>query len=704
MAFDVEAALKEGSEKEVAEYLASKHGFNISAARKDGLSDLEIIQHLAPRPIPENKPVRMPPEEDKEVIPAAYGVPLGVLGLGVGAAVEGLQGARNATRWFRNAVERDAALGLNPERPGVAPGQVQPAAPLEPGEKYGKAMHGGKFTTAKDMSTIYKAGKETEEFLRNNPAWTVQEGTGLLIAPESPAQQKAAERLARTPVAKARAALKGVVHSTPVAAARVVGDITGPGIGGYQLGSQGAQAYNRLSGDKSAQEKAAGALNVIGAGTGAASFLRNPKIRYPALLTSGAMNYLADLVAGDQVEEKARGGLAHLADGGKTPKARLAKTAADMLVGRGPKTLEKIIERARPQQTVSNPLRMDYPGIYKRPDVIARRAVENTAPENPLLKQLFGVTRNDLYEMSKRKGNVPGVIPGAAKNPKGSEAAEAIMTPQNETRILDIMSEIQKQAPGMYQGMHGWYVMDPEYQRLVQLVGKDEAARLYRQMNVFGGIESPNMPVPNEFRRASAAHMMAEQGRFPEWQRYGGLSAIEKAAMPDYPAYLMSVPGRVGHKRASTSQNKYLQTGQHGMDSPKAPPYIEASSVPELGFQTDIPVGDAHWSRGVGLADVRTGKNTAESVSKSEIQQLSPWWREKIAAEMGTESVPAQAVMWGGLGPYTGVKTAVGAPKLELHAIEIGDAAKRLNISPETARDLILMGKERAGRRDGGLV
>lgn len=379
-------------------------------------------------------------------------------------------------------------------------------------------------------------------------------------------------------------------------------------------------------------------------------------------------------------------------------KGKLVTGGLDLIVGRGP-----IIKPAA-IQTVRDPRRMDFPGIYERPDIIAQRAVENTAPESPLLKQLFGVTRQDLYEMSKRKGNMPGVIPGAAKNPKGSAAAEAVMTPQNEQRILDIMSEIQTRAPGMYQGMHGWYVMDPEYQRLVQLVGKDEAGRLYKQLNVFGGIESPNMPVPNEFRRASAAHMLAEQGRFPEWKKYGGLRALEKSGMPDYPSDLLSVPGRVGHQRASGSQEKFLLTGHHGMDSPKAPPYIEASSVPELGFQTDLLVGDAHLSRGVGLADVRTGKSTAESVSTPELQQIAPWWREKIAGEMGTEAVPAQAILWGGLGPYTGVKTAVGAPKLELHAIEIGDAAKRLNVSPETARDLILMGKERAGRREGGYI
>jgi len=60
--------------------------------------------------------------------------------------------------------------------------------------------------------------------------------------------------------------------------------------------------------------------------------------------------------------------------------------------------------------------------------------------------------------------------------------------------------------------------------------------------------------------------------------------------------------------------------------------------------------------------------------------------------------------MWGAGAPQTGVKTAIGAGKLELQAIEMANAAKRLGVSPETARDLILMGKERAGKREGGLI
>jgi hypothetical protein len=358
--------------------------------------------------------------------------------------------------------------------------------------------------------------------------------------------------------------------------------------------------------------------------------------------------------------------------------------------------------RAAPEQTVANPLRNAYPGVYKRPDVIAQEAAAKVAPEDPMLKRLFGVTRDDLYEMSKRQGNTPGIIPGASVNPKGSAAAASIMTPRNEQRLLDVLSEVKNKAPELHTGMHGWYTMDPQYHRMVELMGEEKAKQMYHRLNTFGGIESPNMPVPGEFNRATAAHWLAEQGRMPDWIKYGGMK--DKELVAGMPQDIVGVPGRVGHQRASTSQQKFMQTGEHGMDSPKAPPYIQASSVPELGFQTDLPVGDAHWSRFLGLPDVRTAKGFSASVSTPELQQLAPWWKNKIAEPSGLESVPAQAILWGAGSPQTGVKTAIGAGKLELQSIEIAKAAQRLGVTPETARDLILMGKERAGKAEGGPI
>ena len=165
----------------------------------------------------------------------------------------------------------------------------------------------------------------------------------------------------------------------------------------------------------------------------------------------------------------------------------------------------------------------------------------------------------------------------------------------------------------------------------------------------------------------------------------------------------------LGHPYHMTAQGKpmqqYLETGSIQMKSPKVPVYIQSSGVPETGFQTDIPVGDAHWSRAVGLADTRGGESSyGASVSNPEMAQLAPWWRDKIAARVGLESVPAQARAWGAFSPQTGVDSPIGAPKLELLAGKIMETADRMGITPEAARDMVLTGKAYAGKKEGGLA
>jgi hypothetical protein len=156
---------------------------------------------------------------------------------------------------------------------------------------------------------------------------------------------------------------------------------------------------------------------------------------------------------------------------------------------------------------------------------------------------------------------------------------------------------------------------------------------------------------------------------------------------------------------------KFLERGEVDMNSPKVPMYIEASGVPATGFQTRTPVGDAHWSRAVGLADTRNPKTIkgqevvpGASVSTPEMSSLGPWWQNKIASKLGLESVPAQALTWGAFSPQTGVTTPIGAPKLELIAKQIMQTANRLGVTPETARDMVLTGKERMGKKKGGKV
>lgn len=361
-------------------------------------------------------------------------------------------------------------------------------------------------------------------------------------------------------------------------------------------------------------------------------------------------------------------------------------------------------------QTVKDPQRMAFPGIYGNPKEIAAKAASRVAPEDPALKQLFGVTRGDLYEMNQgRKGNLPGTLPGAAAKPKGAAAAAKVMTKENEQRLADTLGEAQKHE-SLRHGMEPWYITDPAFQRMVHLIGYEDAVREYDKMNHLMGMASPASEVMTEIPRGTAAYALNTQGRFADFLKYAGKPEGKRTRR--FPADIRNVPGHAYHKTAQAGpMSKYLQSGEMTMKTPKVPLYIQASGVPETGFQTATPVGDAHWSRAVGLADTRNWKNVkgkqaipGASVTNSEMAMLSPWWRSQIADMVGLEPVSAQGLTWGTFAPQTGVDTPIGAGKLELLAKNIMMTARRLNVSPETARDMVLMGKTYAGKAEGGSV
>jgi hypothetical protein len=297
-----------------------------------------------------------------------------------------------------------------------------------------------------------------------------------------------------------------------------------------------------------------------------------------------------------------------------------------------------------------------------------------------------------------------------AANPKGAAHASQVMNPRNVQRLQDIVAEA-KQQPELYKGMASWYTMDPLYKRFVDIYGPDRAIGEYNKFNTLTGMSSPGSEVLTELNRGTAANMMDTAGRFAEFRKYGGLPEGKRKS--DFPPELAGVTGHPYHKTAQSGpMEKYLETGLLNMGSAKVPSYIHASGVPETGFQTQWPVGDAHWSRLVGLPDVRgaTTKKGKESVpnasaSVPEMVSLGPWFNQRIAQPMGMEAVPAQAVIWGAGSGATGVTSPIGAPKLELLAQQIGETARRLNITPEAARDLIIRGQAYAGGiTKGGLL
>jgi hypothetical protein len=745
--YDLSAARKHGiSDADILNELAQTHNYDLAGAREHGISDADILKTLV-----STKPPAEPVVEKES--PEALGGMGAVLG-GIGAAGDVIYSKGRPL--FRIA---EKAMGMDSGEPTVKPRtfldpstvaqqaierRTTPPVDLtgspEAVRNWGLAEHKGEFLGGSEYGEADKIKKEALAFEKKNPTAKVLPGS-LLAVPEEEAkrlaQQRAAlaaqEDLAKQAEVQAvaqkraerlgeRAQLKGQANKFNMAkgAGSLAAKAALPVLGGYQAGAQGAQAYNRLTRpDLTAGDVASGLTNIVGAGAGAASMVPS-RLRIPAAIISQGAGSLANMLdkrnpRDEDVEKKAAGGLAGYAEGGdpKLPgkAGKVAKVAKKLSSGLDlGKILPSAAFKSAPEQTVTDPLRNAFPGIYKRPDVIAQEAAARVAPESPALKQLFGVTRDDLYEMGKgRVGNMPGLLPGAAANPKGSKAALNVMNPRNEQRLLDVLSESEKH-PALVRGMDPWYIMDPAYKRLEELVGPEEAVKRYRQLNTLTGMASPGSDVLTEMNRGTAANYLATQGRFGDFVDYAGKPMGARGA--DFPEDLRAVMGHPYHRTAQAiPMQQYLDTGAVQMSSPKVPAYIQASSVPEVGFQTDLPVGDAHWSRAVGLADTRgaaTRKGQSvvpgASVSNPEMSTLAPWWKEKIAGEVGLESVPAQARAWGAFSPQTGVESPIGAPKLELLSMKIMEAANRYGISPEQARDMILKGEAYAGKAEGGSI
>lgn len=356
-------------------------------------------------------------------------------------------------------------------------------------------------------------------------------------------------------------------------------------------------------------------------------------------------------------------------------------------------------------------LREAFPGILKDPRQLADEAAAVTAPESEALGRLFGVTRADLASIADQPGNVAGQIPGLSAKPRGAAVAPTITQPENTQRLVQALQAGQERAPALMEGMKGWYITDPAYLRLVELVGPEEATRRFERFNTLTAMASPGSDVESELMRGTAANKLFNERRFNEFQTYGGITADERAAL-GLADDLTTFPGHPYHSTAQAGpMATYLNTGQVQLQSPKVPMYMQASRPTQMGRQSDTLVGDAHWSRAVGLADARPMRKVkgeyrvpGQSVSKTELQSLAPWWREEVAQEVGLEAVPAQASAWGLFAPQTGVETVVGAPKLEILADLIMRTSRRLNISPERARDMVLMGEAQAGRIDPTLL
>lgn len=341
--------------------------------------------------------------------------------------------------------------------------------------------------------------------------------------------------------------------------------------------------------------------------------------------------------------------------------------------------------------TVSNPVSYEYPGIYGNPREMAAEAASRVSPESPNLKKVFGVTRADLYEMGQnRVGNMEPSL-AMAPNPKGSAATEKIQNPQNEQRLLDILYEAGK-FHQIRHGMDAWYVNDPLYQAMELELGPEEAKKRFIMQNTLTGMASPASEVPSEINRGMAAFYLAGKGRFGDFERYAGLPVGQRGS--DFPEDIRDV---IPHPYHSTSHagpmRRFLERGEVEMGTPKVPTYIPASGVPQTGFQTTLPVPDAHFTRIIGMGDTRTSSDPGVSMKMPEYQQVAPWFKNRIAAQAGLQSVPAQGRLWGAGSGSTGVTSPIGAPKLEMLADHIASRAAVHGITPEDALKRIITGE-----------
>ena len=398
----------------------------------------------------------------------------------------------------------------------------------------------------------------------------------------------------------------------------------------------------------------------------------------------------------------------------------------------------------RPASVPYDAKRIDDPTIFMDDVQRAKYAESRVAEESPLLKVLWGVDRGDLRDMAlaRPKSDLDVVSElGFTGKERGAIASKPLVNDGNAERLVRAMRAAHEHAPELTKGMTGWYVQDPIAWRLKELLGDDEWMAAYDRINSIDAAYSPQSDVLKEMHRASIDRYLTDLGRRDEWVKHGNNKTPPKGLHP----LVYSGSGSMGHDvhtgmvedylarvighhpegiklrdealALKDAGKKYSKThagrndagfkyeyGAYDTDAIKVPLYRLASGTPETGFTWQYPVGDAHYARATGLPDTRSLKKEREdgvstgrmivnrdSMTRPEGADIMPWYRDKVAGELGMQSTPTQALQWGLFGPQTGVKTALGEGKLELRSKLIGKLAEDMGISPEEARDLWLL-------------
>lgn len=343
-----------------------------------------------------------------------------------------------------------------------------------------------------------------------------------------------------------------------------------------------------------------------------------------------------------------------------------------------------------PDTTVRGSLRSAYPGIYADPKEIVKKV--QTVPESPHLKDIFDTTRQKMHDEVVERGDVEPKtpMPGMAPKGKGSAAAQQITTPENAARIRDTIAAFKDVHPEAYKGMVGWYHMDPMYKSIKKILGGDDerASDVFHKLNTYTSLASPMSSVGPEIVRGTAAATMAAEGKFGKFEQFGG-NPTAKTALKKAPELASAPLGMEGHPFHGTAQapamSRFNESGQEA-NAPKTGAYRRASDAPSRKgseYQNTVLVGDSHFSRGAGLADVRAAKAYDVSIEGPELKTVHPWYHENVARPSGIPATSAQAAQWAALSHETGVETPIGAPKLEIWADQIAKAAKQAGVEPK---------------------
>jgi len=360
-------------------------------------------------------------------------------------------------------------------------------------------------------------------------------------------------------------------------------------------------------------------------------------------------------------------------------------------------------------QTVDDPQRLAYPGIYRNPKEIAQQALDAVIPEGEAMKTLFGVSRGDLDAISQGRNygalSAPDhAFPFPARG-RGAAVSEGVLTPANMRRIVDISGESLKHDPLKF--TRSWYEMQPFWDRAAELgLSPEEMQRMNARIGLHSALADPR----SEVNRGTLANKLINEGRLDDYVNFGGYGTKgsimrngeyrpSRFEVEGFPADMLDMKSHLAHKAHVGKLLELEKQGFYPPSSPKVATYIQATDP--LYPDPRRPIADSHFARGIGYGDVRQTASPGVELSGPEYRDLLPWW-EKASDKLDLHPRDHQAMLWNVMGPQTGVKY-IGPPKLEILSDEIMKASRRLGVAPDMARDMVITGKAGAYAHGGSV-